>query len=585
MASIFKRDGSWVVKWKNGAGRWVQRRTNCATKLAAQELARELERKAEFQRLGLEPIEVPVSLTFGELLDWYAQNFAGQLRSQGDRLAAEKHLRPRLGALAIPEVTTARIDEALSAAADLSPKSVNNLRGFAQTVFSKAIQRGLWKGASPVDAVPRRKVPKRAPSYLKAEEVGPVLAQVPPEWRCLFATAVYTGMRRGELVALQKVDVDLEQGEILVTRSWEAGTTKGGRARLVPIHHELRPYLAQAMRESPSGLVFPRPDGSMHSLNVDLAPLLRSAMSRAQLVDGWAHKCRRCGRVEHAASSEVRRCSKAGCGFMLWPSPKPRAIRFHDLRHTTATLLLKARVPLAVVQRILGHSSPTITAGVYGHLDVDDMRAGLEQLSFQPTEEPLAKVLPLAVGGPHGAPVVRNSAEVAQRADASREIPEALRGVEGSGPGRSRTCDLSVRNRVLYPLSYKTGTATARAPQPRGAVSEGSDAVEQVFRLGLDGEGIHGRHLGDERSDRESNPVHTVDGRAAIPIASRSSGVDPEKKEAGSPRGARPLACHALSFDGARWVRAQAGDLDGRSPPAWNHERWPGQRARAHRCR
>jgi len=334
VASIFKRDGAWVVKWKNGAGRWVQRRTTCATKLEAQGLARELERKAEYQREGLEPIEKPVSLTFGELLDWYEQNFAGQLRSQGDRLAAEKHLRPHLGALALPEVTAARIDEALcAAAAELAPKSLNNLRGFAQTVFSKAIQRGLWKGANPADAVPRRKVPKRAPSYLKAEEVGPVLAQVPTEWRCLFATAVYTGMRRGELVALQKVDVDLEQGEILVTRSWDAGTTKSGRARVVPIHHELRPYLAQAMRESPSGLVFPREDGSMHSPNVDLAALLRSALNRAELVEGWAHKCRRCGHVEHAASSEVRRCSKGGCGFTLWPSPKPRATRFHDLRH------------------------------------------------------------------------------------------------------------------------------------------------------------------------------------------------------------------------------------------------------------
>jgi excisionase family DNA binding protein len=49
-----------------------------------------------------------------------------------------------------------------------------------------------------------------------------------------------------------------------------------------------------------------------------------------------------------------------------------------------------------------------VTAGVYGRLDVEDMRAGLEQLSFQPVEEPAAAVLPLAVGGPHGAPVVRN---------------------------------------------------------------------------------------------------------------------------------------------------------------------------------
>ncbi|QDF06670.1 hypothetical protein [Myxococcus xanthus] len=70
----------------------------------------------------------------------------------------------------------------------------------------------------------------------------------------------------------------------------------------------------------------------MHSPNVDLAALLRSAMNRAQLVEGGA----------------------------------------------TATLLLKAQVPLAVVRRILGHASPTVAAGVYGHLDVEDMRAGLE---------------------------------------------------------------------------------------------------------------------------------------------------------------------------------------------------------------
>ncbi|NOK04412.1 hypothetical protein HNV27_22975 [Myxococcus xanthus] len=58
-----------------------------------------------------------------------------------------------------------------------------------------------------VQGWPRREVPKRAPFYLKAEEVAPVLAQVPPEWRCLFATAVYSGMRRGELVQLTPASV------------------------------------------------------------------------------------------------------------------------------------------------------------------------------------------------------------------------------------------------------------------------------------------------------------------------------------------------------------------------------------------
>ena len=133
----------------------------------------------------------------------------------------------------------------------------------------------------------------------------------------------------------------------------------------------------------------------------------------------------------------------------LWPSPKPRAIRFHDLRHTTATLLLKARVPMAVVQRILGHSSPTITAGVYGHLDVEDMRAGLEQFRFQPVEEPVSQVLSMAVNARRGAPVVRNSSGAGFSVTPPNENPEQIREVKGCGPSWIRTRDQSVMSRQL----------------------------------------------------------------------------------------------------------------------------------------
>ena len=51
--------------------------------------------------------------------------------------------------------------------------------------------------------------------------------------------------------------------------------------------------------------------------------------------------------------------------------------RFHDLRHTAATRLLRATGNLAVVQRVLGHSSPTMTLR-YAHVEVDDMRAAME---------------------------------------------------------------------------------------------------------------------------------------------------------------------------------------------------------------
>ena len=62
-----------------------------------------------------------------------------------------------------------------------------------------------------------------------------------------------------------------------------------------------------------------------------------------------------------------------------------RLCRRRHNRHTTATLLLKAEVPLATVQRILRHTDPAITSEIYGHLDVDDMRKAVNKLSFRPT--------------------------------------------------------------------------------------------------------------------------------------------------------------------------------------------------------
>jgi integrase len=52
------------------------------------------------------------------------------------------------------------------------------------------------------------------------------------------------------------------------------------------------------------------------------------------------------------------------------------AIRFHDLRHTAATLMLDNNVPLVTVSKILGHSSPAITAVIYAHA-LDDSKSGV----------------------------------------------------------------------------------------------------------------------------------------------------------------------------------------------------------------
>jgi integrase len=65
----------------------------------------------------------------------------------------------------------------------------------------------------------------------------------------------------------------------------------------------------------------------------------------------------------------------------LWPKALPRPMRFHDLRHTTATLLLRSGVPLNHVQRIMRHRDVRLTTETYGHLVADDLRDAVEQIA------------------------------------------------------------------------------------------------------------------------------------------------------------------------------------------------------------
>ncbi len=388
MASVYWKNEKWYVRFKDGTGRWRDTSTKAGLKTEAKELAKELERKAERQRRGLEPIPTE-EVTFGELMDWWWQDFGRRLRSHTIRSFAEKHFRTSLGPLPLKSVTAAKIESVLRQCENLSPESLNHLRAFAHRLFALAERRGLRTGSNPASAVPRFKVAKRLPEYLRQEEVPRVLAALDARWRPIFATAIYTGLRRGELLALRKADVDLESGTIAVCRSHGSETTKGGHADLLPIAEELRPYLKTALDSSPSELVFPRSDGRQHAKDLDLRRVLRRALGRAGIVTAYVHTCRRrnCGYRTREASADAGRCPR--CHMKLWAIPIPRPIRFHDTRHTTGTLLLKAGVPLATVQRILRHSDPATTSEIYGHLDLEDMRAGINRLSFQPKRNAL----------------------------------------------------------------------------------------------------------------------------------------------------------------------------------------------------
>jgi integrase len=292
------------------------------------------------------------------------------------------------------ELTAGKIEAFLQAKVNTcSPQALNHLRGYLSRAFNAARKTERFRGANPASDMQKRRIPKTVPDFLHAEEVPPVLAALSDRWRSLFATALYTGLRKGELLGLRKVDVDLVNRLLTVTRSYRRDTTKGGHADVIPIATELMPYLGDAIARSPSNLVFPAPDGSMMSEGVQLELVLRRALHRAGIVQTWLHKCRRhgCHHVEAAPDDQLRRCPR--CQMKLWPSGQVRPIRFHHLRHTTASLLLMRGADVAAVQRILRHSDPRMTTGTYGHLVPDYLRVQIDRLSFGPLSGGFAKIV------------------------------------------------------------------------------------------------------------------------------------------------------------------------------------------------
>jgi hypothetical protein len=120
----------------------------------------------------------------------------------------------------------------------------------------------------------------------------------------------------------------------------------------------------------------------MLSRHTPLEEVLRRALRHAGIIEGWEHVCRKpaCGYTALAADDQVRRCPTHR--MKLWPKAKVRRIRFHDLRHTTASLLMMAGVNPGAVQRILRHSDPRITTETYGHLQPDYLRNEIDRLRF-----------------------------------------------------------------------------------------------------------------------------------------------------------------------------------------------------------
>jgi integrase len=168
----------------------------------------------------------------------------------------------------------------------------------------------------------------------------------------LITLALRTGMRQGELAALRWEDLDLSgKGCVTVCRSADTrtqtriSTTKTGEERRIGIgvrtvavlkahkKRQLEERMAATTSWTDPGLVFPNTKGKVRRRD-SVMRSLRRLLAEAQL---------------------------------------PAEVRFHDLRHTAATLAIKQRIPIPTVSKMLGHSDPAMTLRRYAHV-LEDMR-------------------------------------------------------------------------------------------------------------------------------------------------------------------------------------------------------------------
>jgi integrase len=203
-------------------------------------------------------------------------------------------------------------------------------------IFSMALNRALEWGLmskNPCKGV-RKPKPTRKMRALSEEEVGRLLGVVRPEDEAFYRVAVTLGLRNGELLTLKWEDVDLSSRTLEVKASVDThlkgerwGPTKTHERRTITFGKKIKASLARCERNG-THLVFPCPNG----------------------------KVRRAGTLDN----QFRRYKEA--------AGLPESVRIQDLRHTAATLALRAGTPIHVVSRMLGHASPDITLRVYSHV-------------------------------------------------------------------------------------------------------------------------------------------------------------------------------------------------------------------------
>jgi integrase len=352
MASIKKQpSGRWKVKYWTPDGRG-QRTKTFDRKIDAERFAKTVEAD-KLRGTWVDPRHG--QMLFKELAERWLPS-TGHLRpGTRDNINSRlrNHVLPYFGDMPIGRIRPHHVREWVAglSAAGLAPGTVKSVHGLFARILKMAEIDGLIVRTPVVAIMLPKEVSREEMIFLSPKQITALAEAIAPRYSTLVYTAAYTGMRIGELAALRVERVNVLRGVVDVVESLSEvnghlhiGPTKTGARRSISLPRFLAHMLGQHIGcfSSPEGFVFASTEG---------LPLRRRNF------------------YQRHYKPAVR---KAGLDERL---------RFHDLRHTCAALLIAQGAHPKEIQERLGHSTIRLTFDRYGHLfpSLDDrLRDGLQ---------------------------------------------------------------------------------------------------------------------------------------------------------------------------------------------------------------
>lgn len=213
----------------------------------------------------------------------------------------------------------------------LSPQSVKHCLSLLRRVLHKAIYLELYSGSLPHFYFPRFDNNRdRYLSKAEANKLLETLKALSPLWHDISMVALFTGLRAGEIFKLQVEHFDQHNKRLKIV------DTKTTKNRSLSLNPAIQKIITQCTQKAGSGLIFPNSVGK-----------------------SFSHVGRPFWEAVHQ------------CGFNDHVHDRRNKVVFHTLRHTFASWLVLSGTPLAIVSKLMGHSSMNMTMR-YSHLSLDE---------------------------------------------------------------------------------------------------------------------------------------------------------------------------------------------------------------------